>query len=209
MEDYKIYEIHEILAAASNYIENPEDTERKGVLDEIKTNLMIKPYMPLKQKEICLRKMIIDIRSEVDAPYSFAAGYEISLFFNCLLAYVINLDTDINVYYKDSDFYDLLHISGLCDYILSFCNDDYQELKRMADRMIAFDNLANLMNDIKITSPEQIERLTKEFENFSSVETNSKVLSQLSAIAAANDPLLMEIKKSIEDKAFEEANKKE
>ena len=49
----KIYEIHEILAAAAEWAQNPESEDATEVLENIKNSLIIKDYMPLEQKSLC------------------------------------------------------------------------------------------------------------------------------------------------------------
>ena len=123
--------------------------------------------------------------------------------FDGLLAYVVNLNPEMDNLYKDRDFYDLLQVSGLVEYIMQFCKDDYDKFVKMADRMISFDNLKELAKNIELTSPEQVERLTKEFERFRT-ESSTERLVALGKVAAANDPMLNNIKKSIEDAAYNE-----
>jgi hypothetical protein len=55
MEDqtYKVYEIYEILSAAAEWAQNPEDKGAIENFENIKNSLIIKDYMPLKQKELC------------------------------------------------------------------------------------------------------------------------------------------------------------
>ena len=101
---------------------------------------------------------------------------------------------------------DLLYNSGLVDYILGFCQKDVDRLQHMADRMISFDNLKDLMENIQVTSPEQIDRLTDEFKQFKT-ETNPEFIKHLGDIIALNDPLLNGVKENIENAAYEAVTK--
>ena len=83
--------------------------EKNKAFEDIKTALVIRDYMPLEQKEIIMRKALIDMRSDEEVmPYTASILYEIALVFDCLLAYVVNLDPNIDNVYKDetSDFLD-------------------------------------------------------------------------------------------------------
>lgn len=204
-EENKTYQIYEVLAAAAEWLNDPESEEKNKVLEDIKTALVIRDYMPLEQKEIVMRKALIDMRSDEEVmPYTASILYEIALVFDCLLAYVVNLDPNIDNVYKDASFYDLLYMSGVIDYILSFCGKDYEFLRKMADRMISFDNLKELSKNIEIASPEYINALTEEFKRFRT-DTNPEMLKHLGEIMAGNDPLLNNIKKNVENVAFEAA----
>ena len=202
MEENKTYQIYEILAAAAEWLNDQEDEEKALKFNEIQRGLIIRDYMPLGQKELVMRKALIDMRSDEQVlPYTASVLYEIALLFDCLLAYVVNLDPNIDNIYKDASFYDILKLSGIIDYILSFCEKDYASLRRMADRMISFDNLNELTKNIELASPEQIQSLTEEFKRFTT-DTNPEMLKHIGEIMAANDPLLTNIKKNIEDEAF-------
>lgn len=201
-EEQKTYRIEELLVIAVNWLNNPEGEEETKALEDLKAALIIKDYMPIGQKELLLRKTIIDMRSDEEImPYTASILYEIAILFDCLLAYVVNLDPNIDSFYKDAAYYDVLKLSGLTDYIMSFCEKDYNVLYHMAEKMISFDNLKELAKNIEISSPEQIERLTDEFKRFTT-ETNPELLKALGNIAAVNDPLLMSIKNNIEEEAF-------
>lgn len=201
-EGPKTYQIYEILAAAAEWLNDPEDEEKGNLFETIKSQLIVREYMPLGQKEICLRKAIIDVRSDEELmPYTASILYEIAVLFDCLLAYVVNLEPDIDNLYKDASFYDLIVMSGLKDYILSFCGEDYEDMRHMADRMITFDNLKELTKTLEVASPEAVNELTREFKNFTA-DTNIEMIKHLSEIMAHNDPLMTKVKGAIEEGAF-------
>lgn len=205
---YKIYEIHEVLAAAAEWAQNPENTDAVEALENIKNSLVIKDYMPLKQKELCLNKMLIDIYVEKDSADAFSVGTEIAMLFDCLLGYVVNLNQDIDTLFKDTEFYDLLYISGIVNYILGFCQTDYNKLEKMADRMISYDNLKDLIETFDMASPDSVKELTEEFKRFRT-DTKPDMLKHLGDIMAGNDPLLARTKKTMEDGAFNAIKKAE
>lgn len=206
MEENKVYEIYEILAAAAEWMEDPENEEKNKKLEEIRNNLIVKEYMPLQQKTMCLQKALIDMRVDGEVtPYEASTLYEMALFFDCLLVYVVNLNQNIDILFKEPDFYDLLHISGIAEHILSYCYEDYEVILKMAERAISFDNLTQLTKMIAVTSPEEVNRLTKEIEEFHS-KMDKDSLKALADIMTANDPLTARIKKGIEDGAYTAMN---
>ena len=201
-EEPKTYQIYEILAAAAEWLNDPENEEKAKAFEEIENHLIVKEYMPIGQKELCLRKALIDVRSDEELmPYTASILYEIAILFDCLLAYVVNIDPHIDSLYKDASFYDLIVMSGLKQHILSFCEDDYNEMRHMADRMVSFDNLKELSKNFELASPEHIDRLTDEFKRFAT-DTNPETLKNLATIMSANDPVLNQVKNTIEEGAF-------
>ena len=209
MENNKQYKIYEILSVASNWAMDPENKDNILELEKIKEELIIRSYMPIGMKELCLRKAIIDMRTteEEELPYGISVKYEIALLFDCLLAYVVNIDPEIDSIFKDRDFYDLLWISGIAERILEYCEEDYKLLVNMANRMISFDNFKELIKNIQLTSPEQIERLTNEFKNFV-VELNPESLKHLDSIMAYNNPIINNIKKEVDNIAYNTISEK-
>ena len=104
------------------FMMNPDKKENIEAFEEIKKAIVIRPFLSLDQKEYVIQKTIYAIAVDEDATESiFVSGLEISLTFNALLAYVVNIDYDIPDFYKTSDYYDVFWGSGLADYILQFC----------------------------------------------------------------------------------------
>ena len=102
MEENKTYEIYEVLAAAANWLDDPENQEKAEAFEKIKTDLIIRDYMPLGQKELVMRKALIDIKADEEIlPYTASILYEMTMVFDGLLAYVVNLNPDIDSLYKD------------------------------------------------------------------------------------------------------------
>lgn len=198
------YTIGEILAICANMLTEPENEEYTKAYDEMLKNLVIRAYMPIEQKELVLRKALIDIRTIDDESYHFTTGLEIAKLFDILLAYVVNLDNNIESLWKDYEFYDILWVAGVPDYILQFAGADYARCEKMMDSTLSFDNIKQLLQEIKDTSPEEIAKLTQAFDRFA-LNTNPDVLKALGNMMANEDPLVNEIKNGVMDAAYQAA----
>ena len=196
------YTIGEILAICANMLTEPENEEYTKAYDEMLKNLVIRAYMPIEQKELVLRKALIDIRTIDDESYHFTTGLEIAKLFDILLAYVVNLDNNIESLWKDYEFYDILWVAGVPDYILQFAGADYARCEKMMDSTLSFDNIKQLLQEIKDTSPEEIAKLTQAFDRFA-LNTNPDVLKALGNMMANEDPLVNEIKNGVMDAAYQ------
>lgn len=193
--------IHDIVDACLDFINDAENEEKLKALEDIKSKMVIKDYMPLQQKELLLRKALIDIRTVDDEPYHFATATEIALSFDVLLAYVINLNLyEITATYKDYDFYDIFSICGIFDYIKQYAGRDYDACVKMFDRTVSFDNIKELLSELSVTMPENIDALTNEFKRFR-METDPDLLKNLNNIAGFNDSLTKSVKEGIEENA--------
>lgn len=197
----KNFDIVVVLSIISDFLSNPEDEEKVKAFEDMKRELTVRDYMPIEQKRLLLRKLMVDIKADEILPYTFSMGYEVAFLFDCLLAYVVNIDPDISDTFKDTAYYDLIYVSGLADYILSFCQKDCDRLRNMAERMLAFDNLKGLMDMMGMMTPDAVDKLTAEFKRFT-METNPELLKQYSEILSREDPLTTRVKEAIEDNAF-------
>ena len=121
--------------------------------------------------------------------------------FNGLFAYIVNIDYNIEDQLKDEIYYDVFWASGVADYILSFCEKDYERLRDMIRMMISFENLKELLEEISKYTPESIDKLTESFKSFT-LKANSDVIRNLADIARNNDPILTGVKENIIEGAW-------
>lgn len=202
--EMKQFTIGEILAICANMLTDPANEEYTKIYDDMLKDLVIRAYLPLEQKELVLRKALIDVRTVDDESYHFTTALEIAKLFDILLAYVVNIDLDIESLWKDYEFYDILWVAGVPDYILQFAGADYARCEKMMDSTLSFDNIKQLLQEIKDTSPEEIAKLTQAFDRFA-LNTNPDVLKALGNMMANEDPLVNEIKNGVMDAAYQAA----
>ena len=203
MENISILDLFEVLG---DFVADPADEEVAQKVSDYKSKLVIRNFLPMKQKEAAMLKTLYDIQVVDVESHHFSAAMEISLTFNALLAYVVNIDYDIQETLKDEIFYDVFWVSGLGDYILSFCEKDYNRLRDMVERMISFENLKELLEEVSKMAPDSIDRLTDIFKSFS-LKDNSELIRNLADIARHQDPLLTKVKDSVVEGAWKEINK--
>lgn len=181
--------------------QNYEDNFNKMV-----RGLQIKKYLPLDQKLVILYSVLLENNLSLDTlPAVFSSKIEVSLLFNGLLAYT-NIEGDISVEIKTYENYDLIYMSGLADYILQFCSNDYNKLIELLNRSIAFENLVNLINSLSAIDAEETKDLVEEFKKFRE-NTDPQILENISDIVRYNDPMLYNIKNEVVDKILEKLNR--
>lgn len=198
-------EIYDVLSVAIGFINDPENPEREKDLEDLKEQLVIMDYIPLRKKEILLKKVFADISTQNDLPYEYSTMVEVMLLFDVLLAYVVNIDPDINTVFKDVDYYDALCMSGLYEYILDFCEDDYNKIVKMVDRMISFDNIQHTVEVMEQITPESVDKLTEEFKQFET-NLNPELLEAYGKVLAALDPTATQMRQGLEDSAYNALN---
>lgn len=203
MENIDIFDFFESI---SDYIMDPSNQEYAQKLEDFKSKLVIRNFLPLAQKESVLLKTLYDIKSMDTESQHFCSALEISLTFNALFAYIVNIDYNIEEQLKDEIYYDIFWASGVADYVLSFCEKDYNRLRSMIENMISFENLKELLSEISKYTPDSIEKLTESFKSFT-LKANSDVIRNLADIARNNDPILTGVKNNIIEGAWKNIQK--
>ena len=203
----KEIELLDVLTVCSNFLSNPEIKENQEKLEDLKQNLIIKKILPLHQKEIVVMKTIFDVNTIDEDSSSAALALEVSLLFNALLSYT-NITNNAQIaYISNQAYYDILIMSGLVDYVMEFCGEDYKRVEKLVDRMISFENIKSLVNLLSKMDTASLEGLTDEFKKFT-LETNPESLRYLADIMRHNDPVYTAVKDNIINSAVDEAMKK-
>lgn len=199
-------DILDLFDALSIFVSDPSNKEAMEKVEDFKQKLVIRNFLPLAQKEAVVLKTLYDIKAVDTEAQHFVSALEVSLTFNALMAYVVNIDYDIEQTLKDEIFYDVFWVSGLGDYILGFCEKDFNRVKDMVQTMVSFENLKELLEEISKMTPDSIDRFTSAFKNFS-LESNSEIIRNLADIARHQDPLLTKVKDSVVEGAWREIDK--
>ncbi len=196
----KLYEMYEVVQICADYINKPEDAASAAIFQDLQDSLVIRSYLPLKQKEIVLQKILSDMDMEDEELYSFSTYKNICLLFDGLMAYVANINYDIDGVLKDSGIYDILQASGLVGFILAYCSRDFNSLKEDLQDILSMRGIYHIAKEFQNINPESIDKLTQEFKRFT-LETDPQILKIYSDISANNDPLLHTIKNAVEETA--------
>lgn len=203
MENIDIFDLFDAL---SNYITEPNNKEYEAKVNEYKSKMIVRNFLPLAQKEAVMLKTLYDIESIDTESQHFMTALEISLTFNGLMAYVVNINYEDSNLLKDDIFYDLFWISGIGDYILSFCEKDYQRVRTMVTSMISFENFKELLTEISKVTPDSINSFVAAFNSFK-LEPHKDTIKNLADIVRHNDPMLTGIKENIQNGAWEKIQK--
>lgn len=201
----KLYEMYEVVQVCADYVQDPENKESAEAFENLKSSLIVKNYLPLKQKEIALKKILSDIQMDDEELYSFSTYKNICLLFDGLMAYVVNVNYDIDGVLKDTEIYDILMVSGFVDFVLQYCYRDYMKLELDLQDILSMRGIYSLAKEFDRISPEAVDKLTQEFKRFA-LETDPQILKMYADISAANDPLLHTVKQTVEQTAAQDNN---
>ena len=193
--------VKEALKICEEFITAPENEEKVAAYNDMCQQLIVRTYLPMQEKVIALVRIVIDSDKDYDVPASFfTAGVEMACLFDGLISYT-NLVQDLGIDEKNYENYDLLYQSGFADYVLQFCEKDYERLVRMMERTMSFENLTELTNSLREMNVGALDNLTNELKNMKN-EIDPAVLKDMADIMRYNDPKLQNIKEMIDSDAL-------
>ena len=203
MAETEKIKIEELLKLCVSFVQGKGDPDVLAQIEAIERTFVIRDYIPLAEKELLLRRALIDIRMDDDEGYSFTVGKEIVVLFDLLLPYVTNMEMDINTVFRDYDYYDCLYVCGVPQYIMGFCKEDFNRLTKMLDDTVSYDNIRILLSELTEIDSTTFDELSQSIKNFKT-EIKPETMEFLSKIAAFNDPLLHKVKDTVEEAARKE-----
>lgn len=199
--------LQEVLKVCADFISAPEDKEKVAAYNDMCQNLVIKSYMPMQEKVIAIVRIVLDSDKDYEMPATFfMAGVEIASLFDGLISYT-NLEQNLTIDDKNYENYDLLYQSGFADYILQFCQRDYDRLVHMIERTMSFENLNELTSSMREMNVGALEGLTNELRNCKK-DLDPEVLRNMADILRYNDPNLGRLKEVLETDAYDKAENK-
>lgn len=200
--------VKEVLKVCADFISAPEDKEKISAYDKMCQGLTVRSYLTMQEKVIALVRIVIDSDKDYDVPASFfTAGVEMACLFDGLISYT-NLEQDLSIDEKNYENYDLLYQSGFADYVLGFCQKDYDRLVRMMERTFSFENLMELTNSIKEMDVGALDNLTNELRNCKK-DLNPEILRDMADILRYNDSNLSKLKEVLGTESLDKVLGKE
>jgi len=199
--DSEMIDIMDVLVAAAEFLDDPDNEDKFNAFDDIKRKTVVRSFMPLRRKSAVVNKIWKEIQNRDSDIYDFGSAIEISLTFDALLAYT-NINPDINQVIKDFDFYDILWASGYCDMILEYCEHDYHRIYAMIDRLIANQNIGELLDVLDNIKYDKIEDLSRTINRFK-LNVDPKVIHDLAKIVGSQDAAVKELNEAIDSAAMD------
>lgn len=141
------------------------DKESYNKIQEIKKQLQIKPYLSLADKgklvvPILAQAKIVD-ENEVIMAIHIEVG---KVIIGLLDGYCVNLINDLDLTSLQLNIVDLLYQTDLIDYILKFCEKDYNRLCDLVDRSLNFSHIFNILNAFDLLDPKNMDEFNKNIE---------------------------------------------
>lgn len=195
-----------VIEACSKFIEsNGKDMD----LIDLESHLIIKNYLSMEDKAICATKAFLDADKDYSIPSIFISiGFDIAILFNCLLSYT-NIDVDkITDELKTYENYDLIYQSGLGDYILTYCKQDYNRLVNMIDKALSIEHVSSLLSSLDSIDSNVIEDMTNAIVSLKN-NGDKDMIHDMAVISKFSDPGIEDLKEKITEEVLEKIYSKE
>lgn len=195
--------LKDIIRICKEFIEDSENEKIVKEYNDLLNSIIVKSYMPMQEKVVALVRMLMDNEREIDVESSFfTAGLELACCFDGLLAYT-NIDPEVDIAIKNYENYDIIYQSGLADYILQYCEKDYERLVKMMERTLSFENLREMINSLSSMDSGMLREVVNALKGVKK-DLDSETIKNIADIMRLDDPLLTQIKETIVDSALQD-----
>lgn len=190
----------------STWAESPDNEDFLRSLNRMKSDISIKTYIPIGQKQELLRKVLsgsIFLQNTTDCDFSISS--EISLTLNGLLAYT-NIIGGEEIDVVGEKYYDLLWSSEIANYIYDMCKFDFDKLCQMYRQTLEYYNVNQIQEMIDGLDVSEIEKSVDKIGNLYS-QLDKETIHDLSQIMGANDANIANIRDSIDKTVYDTLNR--
>jgi hypothetical protein len=199
----KTLKLTDYLKLTLDFEENPS-VENQTAIDDFLGKIIVKDYLPIKDKTIALVKILNGIDVESDAPGA-ALYLEINKVVKGLLSYCVNLENDSGILANTMGVYDNIQLYGLAKIVKKVCEDDYKVLCNMVDNSINFANILKLLESVAFANNVEYNKWIETLEELKEKLT-PEILQGLIEINHANSDEFRDLAESLSSSSLEKVN---
>lgn len=194
--------ITEVLQICGDVVKDPTSKQANEALRGLQKRLEVRTYLPMTQKASVLFRATMDSDRPYDDNYAiFTMAMEVAMVFDGLLAYT-NVEPVWDNTIKNYDTYDILEQSGFIDYVLQFCERDYNKLARLFERTVSVAHLMSLLEVLENVDGESVKALTTAINKFTN-EADGQLVKDVADIMRYNDPELHQLKEDVVEEVID------
>lgn len=194
--------ITEVLQICGDVVKDPTSKQANEALKGLQKRLEVRTYLPMAQKASVLFRATMDSDRPYDDNYAiFTMAMEVAMVFDGLLAYT-NIEPVWDNTIKNYDSYDILEQSGFIDYVLQFCERDYNKLARLFERTVSVAHLMSLFEVLENVDGESVKALTTAINKFTN-EADGQLVKDVADIMRYNDPELHQLKEDVVEEVID------
>lgn len=186
--------------------ENDPTEENEMKIKFYLSDLVIKGYLPMKDKMVAVMNIMRSIEGGYDASGNMGTLELAKVQFG-LFAYCDNLENDISFLNKTIGPYDDYYQYGLVDQIMDVCKKDYDHLEHMVDESINIANIEKLCKTAQLFDDTEYDKWITAIEDLKTTLTPD-VVAGIAALSDASSEENMGILREVEKMALKEADQK-
>ena len=193
------------LILCSDFEKNPEDTSKLEEIEDFISQIEIREYLPLKEKEMVVMDIITALSSDFDAPAT-AAFLENGRVTKGLLAYCVNLTNDLPIMSLNYFAPDAIYEYGLYDAVVARCEADYKRLLRMIDDVVNATNIYRITQTAALFNEESYQDWIKSMKELKDTVDSEAIQGLLSLVSTESEEG-KDLLDTIREMALEQTNK--
>lgn len=199
MAEQEKIKLTQLLEACLDFTRDPTPANELKIT-EITKDFVIREYLPLSEKQAQLTLIVGSIPDEGFNAFTAETWLTINKVLFGILAYVTNLEYDLDLISSKPVVVDLLYQTGVIDLVLEHASKDFERLDKMISEAINFSNIFRIAETASLFSQDKIEEFVKEVRSLKQ-ELTPEALKDLKAIVAAGSPELKALKETVVEQA--------
>ena len=203
MAEQEKIKLTELLEACLDFKRDPT-TENDVAIKAIVNRFVIKEYIPMNEKIVQIELIMGSVNSENLDPLEAETWVTIGKVVYGILAYVDNLENNLDKLSLSGAVVDLLYEMGVIEEVLSHCEKDYRRMEKMLDETMNFSNIFRIVETTSVFNSESIDNFIKEIHSFKT-DLTPEMLANLKSIANGTHPAFTALKETLVDDALGKA----
>lgn len=205
MNDDKL-KLSDYLVLVSKFESEPDNQEILKQIDDFLSKLIVREYMPLKEKEIAVMFILNNLNKDFDAAGA-SAFLEIGKVTEGLLSYCINLEKDISAIALGYYLVDSIYKYGLYSTIFNKCEKDCTRLFNMVDNAVNVSNIYRLLETASLFNADEYDKWLASMNELKDTLDSKSLQEILDVLKVEADTDGADIVSQIKKAALDSANK--
>lgn len=196
--------ISDYLILCCEFEEDPSNEQKQQKIVEFLSKIVVKEYIPLKEKNIIMIHILSSLKKDYDAA-GVSAMLEMFKIEHALLSYGVNIENDFGVFASLYHAYDMIMQYGLYDILYKSCGKDYKYLCNMIDSALNISNIYRLLETAELFNEENYNEWLASMREMQDVLKIEDIKS-LIALTQSYTPEEEEMLKIMRQEALERVN---
>lgn len=200
MKEQEKIKLTHLLEACLDFTKDPTPANELKVV-EITKLFSYREYIPLVEKQVQVAAILGGIPGDDNDALVYENWLVLGKVVYGVLAYVVNLENDLDRVAMTPAVVDLLYQMGIIDDILEHCEKDYRRLEKMIEETLNFSNILRLTQTVELFDAEKIDEFTQELRNMKN-ELTPEMLADLKSLAVSGSAEFSVLKEAVADDAL-------